>query len=101
MEGKKELLGLWISQKEGAKFWLGVMTELKKRGVQDIFIAAIDGLTAFPGAVEAVFPQAEIQLCIVHMVRNSTKYAPWKANVKVLSKRYCGEVLKRDSQWGK
>lgn len=78
MEGKKELMGLWISQNEGAKFWLGVMTELKNRGVQDIFIAAIDGLTGFPDAIEAVFPQTEVQLCIVHMVRNSTKFVPWK-----------------------
>ena len=78
MEGQKELLGLWISQNEGAKFWLGVMTELKNRGVQDIFIAAVDGLTGFPDAIEEVFPQTEVQLCIVHMVRNSTKYVPWK-----------------------
>lgn len=78
MEGQKELLGLWISQNEGAKFWLGVMTELKNRGVQDIFIAAVDGLVGFPDAIEAVFPKTEVQLCIVHMVRNSTKYVPWK-----------------------
>ena len=78
MEGQKELLGLWISQNEGAKFWLGVMTELKNRGVQDVLIAAVDGLTGFPDAIEAVFPQTEVQLCIVHMVRNSTKYVPWK-----------------------
>ena len=78
MEGQKELLGLWLSQNEGAKFWLGVMTELKNRGAQDIFIAAVDGLTGFPDAIEAVFPQTEVQLCIVHMVRNSTKYVPWK-----------------------
>jgi len=78
MEGQKELLGLWISQNEGAKFWLGVMTELKNRGVQDVLIAAVDGLTGFPDAIAAVFPKTEVQLCIVHMVRNSTKFVSWK-----------------------
>lgn len=78
MEGQKELLGLWISQNEGAKFWLGVMTELKNRGVQDILIAAVDGLVGFPDAIAAVFPETEVQLCIVHMVRNSTKFVSWK-----------------------
>jgi len=78
MEGQKELLGLWISQNEGAKFWLGVMTELKNRGLQDILIAAVDGLVGFPDAIAAVFPETEVQLCIVHMVRNSTKYVSWK-----------------------
>ena len=78
MEGQKELLGLWISQNEGAKFWLGVMTELKNRGVQDILIAAVDGLVGFPDAIGAVYPETEVQLCIVHMIRNSTKYVSWK-----------------------
>ena len=78
MEGKKELLGLWIANTEGAKFWLAVITELKNRGVQDIFIASIDGLKGFPEAIETVYPQTEIQLCIVHMVRNSCKYVSWK-----------------------
>lgn len=78
MEGHKELLGLWLSQNEGAKFWLGVMTELQNRGVQDILIAAVDGLVGFPDAIAAVFPETEVQLCIVHMVRNSTKYVSWK-----------------------
>lgn len=78
MEGHKELLGLWLSQNEGAKFWLGVMTELQNRGVQDILIAAVDGLVGFPDAIGAVFPETEVQLCIVHMVRNSTKYVSWK-----------------------
>lgn len=78
MEGQKELLGLWISQNEGAKFWLGVMTELKNRGVEDILIAAVDGLVGFPDAIAAVFPETEVQLCIVHMVRNSTKFVSWK-----------------------
>ena len=78
LEGKKELLGLWIDQNEGAKFWLGVMTELKNRGVQDILITAVDGLSGFPEAIRAVYPEAEVQLCIVHVVRNSLKYVPYK-----------------------
>ena len=78
MDGMKELLGIWISKNEGAKFWLGVITELKNRGVEDIFIACIDGLKGFPEAIESVFPQTQIQLCIVHMVRNSVKYVNWK-----------------------
>jgi putative transposase len=78
MEGQKELLGLWIAQNEGAKFWLGVITELKNRGIQDIFIACVDGLKGFPEAIESVFPQTQIQLCIVHLIRNSVKYVNWK-----------------------
>ncbi len=78
MEGQKELLGLWIAKNEGASFWLGVITELKNRGVKDMFIAAIDGLKGFPEAIETVYPKTEIQLCIVHMIRNSCKYVSWK-----------------------
>jgi putative transposase len=78
MEGHKELLGIWIAKTEGAKFWLGVITELKNRGVRDIFIACVDGLKGFPEAIESVFPQTQVQLCIVHMVRNSVKYVNWK-----------------------
>jgi len=78
MEGQKELLGIWIAQSEGAKFWLGVITELKNRGIKDIFIACVDGLKGFPEAIESVFPDTQIQLCIVHMVRNSVKYVNWK-----------------------
>jgi len=78
MEGQKELLGIWIAKNEGAKFWLSVMTELKNRGVNDIFIACVDGLKGFPEAIEAVFPRTEVQLCIVHMIRNSVKYVNWK-----------------------
>ena len=68
MEGHKEVLGLWIAQTEGAKFWLQVVTELKNRDVQDIFIACVDGLKGFPDGIEAVYPKAAVQLCIVHMV---------------------------------
>ena len=77
MEGHKELLGLWISENEGAKFWLSVLTELKNRGVKDILIACVDGLKGFPDAINTVFPDTQIQLCIVHMVRNSLKLVPW------------------------
>ncbi len=83
LDGNKELLGIWISQNEGAKFWLNVLTELKNRGVEDIFVACVDGLTGFPEAIEAVFPKTQIQLCIVHMIRNSLRYVSWK-NRKVL-----------------
>ncbi|HHJ0490441.1 TPA: IS256 family transposase [Legionella pneumophila] len=78
LEGHKELLGMWISENEGAKFWLNVLTELQNRGIKDILIACIDGLKGFAEAINAVFPSTKIQLCIVHMVRNSVKYVPWK-----------------------
>lgn len=78
LAGEKEMLGLWIAQTEGAKFWLQVVTELKNRGVADIFIACVDGLKGFPEAIEAVYPHAAVQLCIVHMVRHSLNYVPWK-----------------------
>ena len=76
--GKKELLGLWMSDNEGAKFWLGILTELKNRGLQDILIACVDGLKGFPEAIEAVYLNTAVQLCIVHMVRNSLKTVSWK-----------------------
>jgi transposase-like protein len=78
MDGQKELLGMWIEQNEGAKFWMGIMNELKNRGVKDILISAVDGLTGFPEAIATVFPKTEVQLCIVHMVRNSVKFVPFK-----------------------
>jgi putative transposase len=78
LNGDKELLGLWVAQTEGAKFWLQVTTELKNRGVQDIFIACVDGLKGFPEAIEAVFPKTAVQLCIVHMVRYSLNFVSWK-----------------------
>jgi len=76
--GRKEVLGLWVTHSEGAKFWLQVLTDLKNRGVRDIFIACVDGLSGFPEAIEAAFPKTEVQLCIVHQVRNSLKYVSWK-----------------------
>ncbi|MCP4648890.1 MAG: IS256 family transposase, partial [PVC group bacterium] len=78
MDGQKELLGMWISLNEGAKFWLNVLTDLKNRGLNDIFIACIDGLKGFPEAIETVYPDTQVQLCIVHMIRNSLKYVSWK-----------------------
>jgi putative transposase len=78
IEGHKELLGMWISENEGAKFWLNVLTELQNRGVKDILIACVDGLKGFPDAINTVYPQTQVQLCIVHMVRNSLKLVPWK-----------------------
>ena len=77
-EGYKELLGLWIGEQEGSKFWLNILTQLKNRGVADILIACVDGLTGFPEAIEAAFPKTTTQLCIVHMVRNSLKFVSWK-----------------------
>jgi len=76
IEGKKDVLGLYSSENEGAKFWLGVLTDLKKRGVEDIMIACIDGLKGFPEAVEAVFPKTRVQLCVVHQIRSSMRYVP-------------------------
>lgn len=78
LEGHKELLGLWLADTEGAKFWLAVLTELKNRGVEDILIACVDGLKGFPEAIASVYPQTQVQLCIVHMVRNSLRFVPWK-----------------------
>lgn len=78
LDGEKELLGLWIAQTEGAKFWLQVLTELQNRGVEDILICCVDGLTGFPEAIETVYPQTLVQLCIVHMVRNSLRFVNWK-----------------------
>ena len=78
VEGQKELLGMWISQNEGAKFWLNVLTELKNRGLEDILIACVDGLTGFPEAIETVYPRTKVQLCIVHKIRQSLTYVSWK-----------------------
>ncbi|CAH5256099.1 putative transposase within prophage [Klebsiella oxytoca] len=78
IEGQKELLGMWLAENEGAKFWLSMLTELKNHGLQDILIACEDGLKGFPDAINSVYPQAHIQLCIIHMVRNSLKYVSWK-----------------------
>jgi putative transposase len=78
LDGHKELLGLWIGESEGAKFWLGVLTELHNRGVEDILIACVDGLKGFPEAIETVYPKTQVQLCIIHLVRHSLRYVNWK-----------------------
>ena len=76
--GYKELVGMWLAQNEGAKFWLAVLTELQNRGVKDLCIACVDGLTGFPEALEAVYPQTRVQWCLVHLVRNSRRYVSYK-----------------------
>lgn len=78
MEGRKDVLGLWMGANEGAKFWMNVLTEMRNRGVKDIYMVCVDGLKGFPQAIESVFPKALVQLCIVHMVRASLNYATWK-----------------------
>ena len=83
MDGVKEVLGMWVADNEGATFWLQVVTE--KRGVQDIFIACVDGLKGFTKAIGTVFPSSQVQLCIVHMVRNLLKYVSWKQRKEVAS----------------
>jgi len=83
MEGHKDVLGIWLDKNEGAKFWLSVFTELKNRGVNDILIACVDGLVGLPDAIESVYPDTEIQLCIVHMVRNSLKFVSYKDRKKM------------------
>lgn len=111
LDGAKELLGLWVAQTEGAKFWLQVVTELKNRGVQDIFIACVDGLKGFPEAIEAVFPKTTVQLCIVHMVRYSLNFVSWKlrktvaAALRVIYTAATAEEAERrltefDVKWG-
>jgi len=85
LQGQKDVLGLWTSANEGAKFWLQVLTDLKNRGVKDVFIACVDGLKGFPQAIEAVFPQALVQLCIVHLTRASLSYVNWKERKAVVA----------------
>lgn len=97
LEGHKELLGLWIGDAEGAKFWLSILSELKNRGVEDFLIAAVDGLKGFPEAIAAVYPRTQVQLCIVHMVRNSLRYVSWKHRKEIardLRKIYTAPTVK-------
>jgi putative transposase len=84
LEGKKDVLGLWTGASEGAKFWLNVLTELRSRGVKDIYLVCVDGLKGFPQAIESVFPEAQVQLCIVHMIRASLNYVTWKDRREVV-----------------
>jgi len=112
MEGRKEVLGLWTSANEGAKFWLSILTELRGRGVKDILIACVDGLKGFPQAIESVFPQAQVQLCIVHLVRASLNYVNWKdrkavvADLKPIYRAATAEQAREEldefeEKWGK
>lgn len=110
-EGYKEILGFYVAESEGANFWLGVLNDLKQRGVQDVLIACVDGLTGFPEAIKGVFPQTEIQLCIVHQIRNSLKYVAsrnqkefmndlklvYKASSKDIAEHH---LLKLEEKWG-
>jgi putative transposase len=109
----KDILGLWIETTQGAKFWLKVMNDLKARGVEDILIAVVDGLKGFPEAIEAVFPQAAVQTCIVHLIRNSLDFVSWKDRKPVvaeLRKIYRGADAEagrkaleafKESSWGR
>ena len=76
LDGDRDVLGMWFQETEGAKFWMQVLTDLKTRGVRDILIACVDGLTGFPDAIEAVFPRTTVQTCLVHLIRSSLKYVP-------------------------
>jgi len=111
-EGKKDLIGVYLSENEGAKFWLSVLTDLKQRGVDDILIACIDGLKGFPDAIEAVFPRTQVQLCIVHQIRTSLRYVPEKdkkaivADLKTVYQANSQDqgyenLLEFDEKWGK
>src|SRR3989440_10238650 len=83
-DGTKEILGLWLEQNEGAKFWLRVMNELRNRGVEDVLIAVVDGLKGFPEAITAVFPQAIVQTCIVHLIRHSLSFVSWQDRKRLM-----------------
>lgn len=111
-EGKKDILGLYLSEAEGARFWLGVLNDLKARGVEDILIASIDGLKGFPEAIAEVFPQTEVQLCVVHQIRHSLRYVVSKdqkafmADLKLVYKASSKDLaehhlLELDEKWGK
>ena len=111
MDGIKEVLGMWVGENESAKFWLSVMNGLKNRGLQDILIACVDGLTGFPAAIEAVYPKTEIQQCIIHQIRNTTKFVSYKdikALMADLKKVYAAideqtalsELENFDEKWG-
>ena len=110
-DGKKDVLGLYIGESEGANFWLGVLTKLQNRGIKDILIASVDGLNGFPEAIKSIFPKTEVQLCIVHQIRNSLKYVSsqdQKEFMKDLKLVYQAtskeiaedELLKLDEKWG-
>jgi putative transposase len=112
LNGRKDVLGLWTSAAEGAKFWLNVLTELRNRGVRDIYLVCVDGLKGFPQAIESIFPKAQVQLCIVHLMRASMKYVTWKdlkqvvADLKLVYKAMTADEAERQlsefqSKWPK
>lgn len=112
IDGKKEVLGLYLSDNEGANFWLSVLTDLKNRGLEDILIASVDGLKGFPEAINSIFPKTEVQLCVIHQIRNSLRYVAskhykefmrdLKPVYKAVSKEIAeDELLKLDEKWGK
>ena len=112
LTGKKDVLGLYISESEGAAFWLSVLTDLKNRGIDDILVAAVDGLKGFPEAIKSIFPKTEVQLCVIHQIRNSLKYVASKNQkefindlkpvYKAVSKEIAeSELLKLEEKWGK
>lgn len=112
LDGKKEILGLYLSESEGANFWLSVLSDLNNRGLQDILIASVDGLKGFPEAIKTIFPNTEVQLCIIHQIRNSMKYVASKNHkefmndlkpvYQAVSKEIAeDELLKLDEKWGK
>lgn len=112
MEGKKDILGLYLSESEGANFWLSVLTDLNNRGLQDILIASVDGLKGFPEAIKAIFPHTEVQLCIIHQIRNSIRYVASKNHkefmsdlkpvYQAVSKEVAEQELQKlDEKWGK
>ena len=87
-DGEREVLGIWWQETEGAKFWLAVLNDLRRRGVEDVLIACVDGLTGFPDAIEAVFPKAWVQTCIVHQIRASLRYVNYRDQRDVTSWRF-------------
>jgi putative transposase len=112
LDGRKDVLGLWTSSSEGAKFWMHVLTELRNRGVRDIYLVCVDGLKGFEQAITGVFPQAKVQLCVVHLVRNSLKYVTWQdrkqvvADLKPIYRAETEELARQqleafESRWGK
>ncbi|WP_228448015.1 IS256 family transposase [Sulfurospirillum diekertiae] len=112
MDGKKEILGLYLSENEGANFWLSVLTDLNNRGLKDILIASVDGLKGFPEAIKTIFPKTEVQLCIIHQIRNSMRYVASKNHKEFMKDLKCiyqattkelaeDELVKLDEKWGK
>ena len=97
MTGHKDILGIWIGENESASFWLGVCNDLKNRGLEDILIACKDGLAGFSEAISTVFPQAEIQLCIIHQIRNSMKYVSYKEQKELITDLKC--VFEKGTLW--